>query len=127
MLSNEARTPPANSSLVGALSKGGAFLAVGAHIVSHDFISSEINSYKLQLIFLVDKFLYLGINHQFNMHSAMLQSYYQSNMLYKILTAATHPSALAGWMVNSFPLASHTVVVAAPSSLVSQAHPGELR
>jgi len=45
--SNEARTPPANSSLVGALSKGGSFPAVGAHIVSHDYISSEINSCNL--------------------------------------------------------------------------------
>eukprot|EP00253_Pinus_taeda_P024295 PITA_24295 len=74
--SNEARTPPANSSLVGALSKGGSFPAVGAHI--------------------------------------------------PFQPAATHPSALAGWMVNSFPPAPHTVVAAAPSSLVSQQHPAAL-
>lgn len=74
--SNEARTPPANSSLVGALSKGGSFPAVGAHI--------------------------------------------------PFQPAATHPSALAGWMVNSFPPAPHTVVAATPSSLVSQPHPAAL-
>eukprot|EP00253_Pinus_taeda_P036221 PITA_36221 len=74
--SNEARTPPANSSLVCALSKGGSFPVVGAHI--------------------------------------------------PFQPATTHPSALAGWMVNSFPPSPHIVVAAAPSSLVSQPHPAAL-
>lgn len=49
---NEAENPPANSSHVGVLSKGVVFHVVGAHIVSHDFISSQINSYNLKDNFL---------------------------------------------------------------------------
>jgi hypothetical protein len=76
--SNETRTPPpANSTLVDSVSKGGAVPAIGAHIPFQP-------------------------------------------------AAATHPSALVGWMVNSVPLAPHTVVAAAPSPLVSQPHPAAL-
>lgn len=38
-------------------------------------------------------------------------------------SAATHPTALPGWMVNSIPQAPHTVMAVAPSPPVSQPHP----